>query len=330
MTGDFASVSDPRVSVVVPVRDRAALLEDLLAGLAVQTFRDFEVVVVDDASRDDSAVVAEHAAARGEPVRVVRLHQSGGAVAARRAGVAIAAGDVLAFTDSDCRPEPGWLAALVSAIDRGADVVQGVTRPARAPGPLERTVATPADDGLYATCNVAYRRSAFDAAGGFDVAADKLLGFRADARARGLGFGEDSLLGWRVRRKGTAVFEPAAIVEHHVFPFEAAGAVSRAWQAGAFPTLVREIPELRDTLLSHGVLLGRRRQLWLLVAVALAMLRRPWLAAAALLPWVSFHAARVERADGRWPARLAAVLGLEAVTEAALVAGSVRAGTVVL
>lgn len=316
--------------MIVPVRDRAELLETLLTGLAAQTYRDFEVIVVDDASTDDSPVVAEHAAARGEPVHLVRQARAVGAVGARVAGVSAARGEILAFTDSDCRPQPEWLAALVAAIDDGADVVQGLTRPARAAGPLERTVASHGDDGLYATCNVAYRRSAFDAVGGFDTRAEQVLGFRSDERAKGLGFGEDSLLGWRVRRNGTSVFEPNAVVEHHVFPFEAAGAVSRAWQAGAFPALVREIPELRGTLLHRRVLLGRRRQEWLLLAFVLAVVRRPWLAALALSPWVWHHANRIDRADARWPARVAVLLGLEVVTETALVAGSVRARAVVL
>ena len=317
------------MSVIVPVRDRAALLEDLLTSLAAQTYRDFEVIVIDDASTDDSAVVAEHAATRGEPVRVVRLSRASGAVNARVAGVREARGELLAFTDSDCRPDPQWLDAIVTTIDAGADLVQGLTRPARAAGPLERTVASHGD-GLYATCNVAYRRSAFDAAGGFDPDAEQVLGFRSGHRAKGLGFGEDSLLGWRVRRKGSAVFEPSAVVEHHVFPFEASGAVSRAWQAGAFPALVREVPELRDTLLRHRVLLGWRGQGWLLAAVVFAVLRRPSFAIVALAPWIWHHARRFERTDARWLARLAVALGLEVVTEAALVAGSVRARTVVL
>ena len=322
-------MSGPRVSVVVPVRDRAALLEDLLNSLAAQTYRDFEVIVVDDASHDDSAVVASHAATRGEPVRSVRLERAEGAVAARSHGVSLSRAEIVAFTDSDCRPRPEWLAALVAAIDAGADVVQGVTVAARAAGPLERTVAIDREDGLYATCNVAYRRAAFDAAGGFDDAGASLK-FRAGTAAKLLGFGEDCLLAWRVRRTGTAAFEPRAIVEHHVFAFEPRAAASRAWQAGAFPALVREVPELRDTLLVRRVALGHRGQGWLLSAFVLMLLRRPLIAIVLLLPWMARHVARVERADGRWPARLAAVLGLEVVTESALVAGSVRARTVVL
>ena len=103
-------IDTPRVSVVVPVRDRRDLLRDLLAALDVQTFRDFELLVVDDGSVDGSAELAESTTVAGQPVRVLR--QEGlGAVAARQRGAADSRGEVLAFTDSDCTPVPGWLAA---------------------------------------------------------------------------------------------------------------------------------------------------------------------------------------------------------------------------
>jgi glycosyltransferase involved in cell wall biosynthesis len=316
--------------VVVPVRDRRVLLRELLSALAAQTYANYEVVVVDDASTDGSHEEAERAAREGQPVRLVRLERPGGAVHARVAGAAAARGDVLAFTDSDCRPEPGWLAALVGAFEAGNDVVQGATRPMRAVGPLERSVWGETDDGLYATCNVAYTRAAYEAAGGYREDVPELLGFRLGAKARGLGFGEDSLLAWRVRRSGRAAFEPTAVVRHAVFAFEPRSAFSRAWQAGAFPALVREIPELRGTLLHRNVLLGRRAQVWLLAAAGLAVLRRPGAAFIALLPWVRHHARAVARDDRRWPARLGVVLAREVVLEAAVVAGAVRSRTLVL
>src|SRR5690606_2178999 len=161
----------PRVSVVVPVRDRRAMLAELLHALAAQTYADAEVIVVDDGSTDGSAEEAER---RG--VRVVR-GDGQGAVAARQAGVKAARGEILAFTDSDCVPEPGWLEAGVRAVDAGADVVQGHTRPARRRALLERSLWVD-DDGLYETANVFYRRTAFDAAGGFDGSLGDRYGFR--------------------------------------------------------------------------------------------------------------------------------------------------------
>ena len=118
-------IDAPRVSVVVPVRDRRDLLRDLLAALDVQTLRDFELIVVDDGSVDGSAELAESTIVAGQPVRVLR--QEGlGAVAARQRGAADSRGEVLAFTDSDCTPVPGWLAAGVGSIEAGAAMAPAV------------------------------------------------------------------------------------------------------------------------------------------------------------------------------------------------------------
>ena len=217
--GDRAPLEPPAASVIVPVRDRRDLLADLLSALAAQTCQDFELVVVDDGSSDGSAEVAESTLASGRLGRGGTVLRQGGegAVAARQAGVAVARGRVLAFTDSDCVPAPGWIEAGVAAVEGGADVVMGPTRSARMRRPLERGLWVD-DNGLYPTCNVFYDRHAFEAAGGFDEAAADRYGFRPGRRAKGLGFGEDTLLGWRVRRRGTAAYVESALVHHAVFP----------------------------------------------------------------------------------------------------------------
>ena len=138
--------SGARVSVIVPVRDRRDLLGALLSALEAQTFRDFEIVIVDDGSRDGSGDYAEAHTVADRPVRVVRGPEQG-AVTARQVGVEAAVGNVLAFTDSDCAPHPGWLAAAVDAIDDGAAVVNGRTQPARPLRPLERSMGS-SDEGL--------------------------------------------------------------------------------------------------------------------------------------------------------------------------------------
>jgi len=314
----------PRVSVIVPVRNRADLLAHLLDALAVQTCEAFEVIVVDDGSTDDSAAVAR----QWSFVRVVAGNGEG-AVAARRIGAEHAVAPVLAFTDSDCAPRPEWLASGLAAIEAGADVAQGPTRPARYPRPLERTVSVGKEDGLYATCNVFYRRSAFDAVGGFDPAAADRIGFRPDARSRALGMGEDTLLGWRVRRKGTSAWVPDAIVEHHVFPPDLDDTLRRAWQAGGFPQLVREVPELRDTLLVRRYLLGADRVPLYLAVLAVATARRRVVTVLATAAWLAWTGRRVVRAGGG-PRSVVARAAIDVVTAAALISGSVRARTIVL
>lgn len=313
----------PRVSVVVPVRDRCEFLGGLFDALDRQTFTDFEVVIVDDGSTDGSGDAARTATCAGRAVRVVQT-EGRGAVAARTAGVAVAAGEILAFTDSDCLPERGWLEAAVAAIDRGAELVAGPTLPERPPKRLERTVWVDHDDGLYPTCNVVYRRSAFDAAGGFDPTVARRYGFRHGAALRGLGFGEDTVLAWKVRRSGRAVFSPDAVVGHRVLPPDGADALRRAWAAGGFCGLVRDVPELRSTLgLKGGVILGRPTRIPLYGAVLALAVRRYRLAAVLVTLWVGLVARRERRFAPR-------ALAVDAVTAASLVVGSIRSRSLVL
>jgi glycosyltransferase involved in cell wall biosynthesis len=315
----------------VPVRNRRALLEALFDGLAAQTFTDYEVVVVDDGSHDGSGAVVEAEAGLGRPVLLITTHAVG-AVAARGVGVTAASGDILAFTDSDCVPDAGWLAAGVAAIDAGADVAQGRTAPLRRPDALERSLAA-GEESLYATCNVFYRRSAFEGAGGFDALAGSRLGFRPGTRLRGVGFGEDTLLGWAVRRSGRAAYVPDAVVAHQVLPADLGESLRRAWGAGAFPALVREVPELRRTLLVHGVFLESRSRAALYVAVVAAVVGRRRVARGALLVWAWRRwkdTSRRERSVRRRLAVFPIHLSLDVVRAAALVSGSVRARTPVL
>lgn len=320
----------PAVSVIVPVRNRAALLARTLDALARQTLTDHEIVVVDDGSTDGCAHVAERRAAADPRVRVVSAGGVG-AVAARRLGVAAATATLLAFTDSDCEPDADWLANGVARLRLGADVVQGATRPTTRVRALERSVWSTVDDGLFATCNVFYRRDAYEAAGGFDESVGDRLGFRPGSSLRGLGFGEDTLLGWRVRRAGAAVFAPDVRVRHHVFPLDVRDTLRRSWTAGGFPALLREVPELRS-LLDDDLARGRRGRLPLYAAVAAVVMGRRRVAAVSAVVWVASRGAAVARQEPSWRRRakvLPVDLLSEAVTAAAMVTGSVRARTFV-
>jgi glycosyltransferase involved in cell wall biosynthesis len=320
------------VSVVVPVRNRRALLAELLDALEAQTYRDFEVVVVDDGSTDGSG---EEAAGRRIADRdvIVLAGEGEGAVAARVVGVRAASGAVLAFTDSDCRPHPKWLESAMAAIDAGADVVNGRTLPARPMAPLERSIWS-GEEGLFPTCNMFYRRTTFDAVGGFDAAAGDRWGFRFERRARGLGFCEDTLLGWRAHRAGARVeFVPEAHVDHHVFPPDFRDSLSRAWMMAAFPAVVRELPELRAKLMHHGVLWGPRSRVPVYVTAAAVAARKPWAAAGGVGWWAASRLVELRRQPAPWPDRLRALpqeMLMDVVQAAALVVGSARARTLLL
>jgi glycosyltransferase involved in cell wall biosynthesis len=323
---------DPRVSVIVPVRDRRALLRNLLDGLAAQTLTDHEVIVVDDGSTDGTPDEARSDAGAGRPVRVV-ANRGRGAYAGRRTGVAESRAPYLAFTDSDCVPEPAWLERGVAALEAGADVVNGLTVPDRPPRALERTMAS-GEEGLYPTCNVFYRRSAYDAAGGFDGEAAARFGFAPGSTEHAMGFGEDTLLGWRVRRAGRAAYVPEAVVRHHVFPPDVADLYRRTWMMVAFPALFREVPELRSgPLVRHGVLLNTPSRIPLYATAVAGLLGRRRLAAAAGVWWLGRRLREARATPGTVAERLAGVpvqLGVDVLTTAVLLVGSARTGTVVL
>jgi glycosyltransferase involved in cell wall biosynthesis len=321
-----------RVCVVVPVRDRRVLLPRTLDALARQSFPAFEVVVVDDGSTDGSGDLAAERGRTDARFRLVRTHGIG-AVAARTLGVRDSQAPYLAFTDSDCVPADDWLERGVSHLDAGAALVQGLTRPERPPRPLERSVWVDFEDGLYATCNIFYRRDVFEAAGGFDPALGSRLGFRPDSASRGLGIGEDTLLGWRVRRTHGSRFAPDTVVRHHVFPADAAEVLRRAWSVGAFPGLVREVPELRQTLLVDGLWLGGRWRAPLYAAVLAAAVGRAPLSMAGVAVWAVARGRRNRRVEPdlrRFVKTLPVDLCCDAVAAAALAAGSVRARRPVL
>ncbi len=177
----------PRVSVLVAARNEAGTLGACLDALRKQSYPSdrFDVIVADDHSTDATAEVAERGGAR-----CVRLDASDGSgkAAALHAAYRVAAGDVLLVTDADCRPPRDWVLNLASQLDdREAGVVCGVTS-VRHDGLLSRiqtldwalllTVAA----GLSALKtpftamgnNMAFRREAYEAVGGYPALANSI------------------------------------------------------------------------------------------------------------------------------------------------------------
>ena len=103
-----------RISVVIPTLDRPGALTACLAALAFEFPPDAETIVVADGGTPDlGPVVAPFVL----PLRLRLLKPAnGGPAAARNRGLAVACGEIIAFTDDDCRPQPGWLAALASGV----------------------------------------------------------------------------------------------------------------------------------------------------------------------------------------------------------------------
>jgi glycosyltransferase involved in cell wall biosynthesis len=161
-----------RVSVVVPTYRRPELLSRCLAALTAQDFDPaaYEVIVADDAPSDETRRLVEAWSERvGPVVRYVSLTHAHGPAAARNAGWRAARGDILAFTDDDTIPDPGWLRAGLAAF---VDGVVGATGQILMPLPPTPTDYERNEAGLeqaeFATANCFYRRDAIVAVGGFD------------------------------------------------------------------------------------------------------------------------------------------------------------------
>jgi glycosyltransferase involved in cell wall biosynthesis len=109
----------PKVSVIVPIYNGEADLPELLACLQQQTYpaERVEYLLVDNNSDDRTPELLQAAVqdcqAGGFPLKYLAEKQIQSSYAARNAGIRVATGQVLAFTDADCRPDPNWLTALI-------------------------------------------------------------------------------------------------------------------------------------------------------------------------------------------------------------------------
>lgn len=172
----------PRVSVIVPTHNRPALLKRAVASALTQSFTDLEVIVVDDAGEDPSAVLREFDDHR---LRLVRHAQNGGLAAARNTGLRIARGEFVAYLDDDDYYLPDHCARLVSLIDRTGAVMaytDGWATEEHWEGPvvtvLRRELVYSRDfdvrhllcDNILPVNAAMHRRSVFAHTGGFDAA----------------------------------------------------------------------------------------------------------------------------------------------------------------
>jgi glycosyltransferase involved in cell wall biosynthesis len=308
-----------RVSVVIPARNAEAMIGRTVEAVVGQALDGgFEVVVVDDGSTDQTAQNARAAGAR-----VVTNATSLGPADARNVGVAATNAPLIAFTDADCIPAPGWLQAGVSALEH-ADLVQGHVEPEPgvAVGPFDHVISVREESGLYETANLFVRREWFERVGGFRPFLDPSQGH----------FGEDLVFGWEVRRAGgRSAFASGALVHHEVVKRPASAWIRERRRLRLFPEITRAVPELRSRWFLGLFLSTRTAKLDLALAALLvaALTRRPSLLLLAL-PY-----ARVTFRTNQWFRRWvlqqnAAHLAGDVVGLLSLIEGSVKTGQVVL
>jgi GT2 family glycosyltransferase len=260
----------PFISVVICTRDRPDRLEGCLHHLDRQEYPRFEVVVVDNAPAHDAVRVlvgARHGSMRCRYVAEPRAGLSW----ARNAGIAAAAGDIIAFLDDDEEPDRRWLAGIAGGFARGDDIgcVTGVILPARLDTQVQEwfewsgghSMGRGFSPAIFsrrdpqspvfplppfgAGGNMAFRREALAHIGGFDVAMG--AGTPACASEDTLALTLVLLAGYRI------AYEPAALVRHdHYADMDGLGRQLRGYGVGVtayYTALLRHRPGVLPALL---------------------------------------------------------------------------------
>ncbi len=200
--------AQPRVSVVVCTYNGGRTLEQCLRSLEAVNYPDYEVIVVDDGSTDNTRAILE----RFPDVRAI--HQPNrGLSAARNVGLHAASGTIIAYTDSDCFADSDWLTHLVCQLERsGAAAVGGPNLTpedgrlaacvAAAPGQPTHVLESDQVAEHIPGCNMAFRHDALLAINGFDPRYRRA--------------GDDVDVCWRIQQAGLWItFAPGAFVWHH-------------------------------------------------------------------------------------------------------------------
>ncbi len=198
----------PRVSVVVCAYNAERTMDQCLASLAVLNYPDYEVIVVNDGSRDRTREITE-----GYDYCRIINQSNKGLSAARNVGAEAATGEIVAYTDSDCVADPDWLTYLVAKMEASNLAASGgpnfpppednlvPAAVAVAPGGPTHVLISDEVAEHIAGCNMAFRREALLRLGGFDPI------YRAA--------GDDIDICWRFQDAGYTIgFSPAAMVWH--------------------------------------------------------------------------------------------------------------------
>ncbi|MBT8250464.1 MAG: glycosyltransferase [Acidimicrobiia bacterium] len=198
----------PSISVVLCSYNGSRTISETLDALLELEYPDFEVIVVDDGSTDETASLADR-----DGVRLLRMEHRG-LSSARNTGLTAATGDIVAYIDDDAYPDRDWLSHLSRTFINTTHA--GIGGPnispagdgyihqcvSNAPGNPSHVLINDVEAEHIPGCNMAFRREALLAIGGFDT--------------QYWSAGDDVDVCWRLRDAGfTLGFSPAAVVWHH-------------------------------------------------------------------------------------------------------------------
>jgi len=283
------------VSVVVPANNAASTILSCISALQKQAFSyPFEIIIVDDASSDNTADLAETTG-----VQVIRNAEKRGAAAARNSGINAASGEIICFTDADCIPKENWIQEILQPLENQEIIGAKGTYATKQDELVARFVQIEYEDkydllltqeriNFVDTYSAAYRRQVLLANNGFD---EQIF------------YVEDQELSFRLAARGyQMVFQPPAIV-YHLHSSTLASFFRKKFMIGYWKSqILRRFPgrAIQD---SHTpqVLKVQILLIAIILASAVGALLTPWSAVALALAVAVFFASAVPFLIKAWP-----------------------------
>lgn len=218
------------ISIVIPAHNAARTLDECLAAIHDSRYRDYEVIVVDDASTDDTVAVATR-----HNCRVVHSEQNVGAAKAKNLGVEQARGEIILFTDADVRLQPDTLElidwhfanqAVAGVVGLLGPEVRYQDFPSQFKNlwmhyTYRRLAASPASEhgvGLFFTSIASIRKEVFERMGGFDT------------NYRGASVTEDIEFGQRLLSAGYRIKLDSRLTVEHLKQYSVHGLLKTDFQ----------------------------------------------------------------------------------------------------
>ncbi len=226
-----ATTAKPSVSVVVAARNEEKHIAGLLENLVRQQYSDYEIIIVDDRSSDDTANIVKAFQRRHGNIRLIQITALSAELPPKKnaltQGILASKGTILCFTDADCLPPPGWIGMLVSLFDENVGLVAGYS-------PYDHSLFGKTSNGIWKSLlyqfirfeelkgtlwsagaiglgrgwlctgrNLAYKRSVWDEVGGFEDISHSISG-------------DDDLFLQLIRKKTKHAIRYASRAESHV------------------------------------------------------------------------------------------------------------------
>jgi glycosyltransferase involved in cell wall biosynthesis len=336
----MASTSNSQIvaSVVIPTWNRKDLLTEVLESLERQTFppEQFEVIVCDDCSTDGTRELVQQFQQRfPASLRYLRMDTNSGPAKCRNIAVGEARGELIAFTDSDCRVSPQWLQAGVAAFTSpDIAIVTGSIfhKPEQTVSYFSRSHdAVTSEHPSYPAQNAIFRKALFVEFGGFEES----LCFR-NFRNRQVECA-DTDLAWRIKEAGyRTAFQKDMLVYHQIEAQSPLNWMMEPFRLFVVPALLKRHPGMRPLLLRWRLFMTALNvPFYVLIGglVFAAVFASPWFLTLAL-PYFFYTARACRRRYSFSPFKMAGWVALMTIRQAfgcaGLVYGSIRFRELVL